>query len=147
VNVRVLRNRLRRVIDAPQAIGIIGAPNSIRACHSQGAIENMDKSPWSAYGRPQKDTDPSAASSGKPDPTFGAAREVMLTHEQLKHYLTRTLQEFNEIRAGRAGYTRMVSEALKPPPRPESIEETLRRLAATSTRAGHRRRDDSSRSR
>lgn len=103
----------------------------------------MDKSPWSAYGRPQNDTDPTAASAGKPDPTFGAAREAMLTHEQLKHYLTRTLQEFNEIRAGRTGYGRMVSEALKPPPRPESIEETLQRLSATSTR-DHQRRGDSS---
>ena len=88
----------------------------------------MDKSPWSAYGRRQNDTKNSPA-SGKPDPTFGAAREVMITHEQLKHYLTRTLQEYNEIRAGRAGYARMVSEALKPPPSPESIEETLRRLS------------------
>ena len=106
----------------------------------------MDKSPWSAYGRPRNDTDPFSASTGKPDPTFGAAREAMLTHEQLRHYLTRTLQEFNEIRVGRAGYSRMVSEALKPPPRPESIEETLRRLSATSTRTPQQR-DDSSRSR
>jgi hypothetical protein len=108
----------------------------------------MDKSPWSAYGRPQNDTDPTAASAGKsdptkPDPTFGAAREAMLTHEQLKHYLTRTLQEFNEIRAGRTGYAHMVSEALKPPPRPESIEETLRRLSGTPTRPPQRRGDSS----
>jgi hypothetical protein len=103
----------------------------------------MDKSPWSAYGRPQNDTESTAANADKPDPTFGAAREAMLTHEQLKHYLMRTLQEFNEIRAGRMGYGRMVSEALKPPPRPESIEETLRRLSATSTRA-HPRRGGSS---
>jgi hypothetical protein len=103
----------------------------------------MAKSPWSAYGRPQNDTEQPAADAGKPDPTFGAAREAMLTHEQLKHYLTRTLQEFNEIRGGRAGYARMVSEALKPPPRPESIEETLRRLSATSTRMQQPRGDSS----
>jgi hypothetical protein len=111
---------------------------SIRDCHSRGSIDDMDKSPWSAYGRPKNDTERTAASADKTDPTFGAAREVMITHEQLKHYLSRTLQEFNEIRDGRAGYGRMVSEALKPPPRPESIEETLRRLSATfsSTRNG-----------
>ena len=96
----------------------------------------MDKSPWSAYGRRQNDTDGTAA-FGKSDPTLGAAREVMLTHEQLKSYLARTLQEFNEIRAGRAGYARMVAEALKPPPRPETIEETLRRLSGG--RAGGQR--------
>jgi hypothetical protein len=99
----------------------------------------MDKSPWSAYGRPKNDHERTAASADKTDLTFGAAREAMLTHEQLKHYLTHTLQEFNEIRAGRAGYARMVSEALKPLPRPETIEETLRRLSATLGRTRNRR--------
>jgi len=78
------------------------------------------------------------------DPTFGIAREAMLTHEQLKRYLARTFQEFNEIRAGRAGYARIISEALKPPPRPESIEETLRRLSGGLPQIGRDRSDPSS---
>ena len=93
----------------------------------------MNNSPWSAYGRIQSNTEDSAA-SGKPDPTFGAARELVATQEQLRRYLARTLQEYHEIRAGRAGYTRIVAETLKPPPRPESIEETLRRLSGEKAR-------------
>ena len=95
------------------------------------------ESPWSAYGRQDKAERPAPGET--PDPTFGAAREVMRTHDQLKRYLARTLQEYEEIRAGRTGYTRIVAEALKPPPGPESIEETLRRLARTSART-HRNR-------
>ena len=97
----------------------------------------MNDSPWSAYGRSQNRTD-QAPRSGAADPTFGAAHEAMLTHEQLKKYLDRTLQEYNEIRAGRAGYVRMVTEALKPPPRPESIEETLRRLTGPQPKVGRK---------
>lgn len=78
-----------------------------------------------------------------PDPTFGIARETMLTHDQLKRYLARTFQEFNEIRAGRTGYAHIVAEALKPPPRPESIEETLRRLSGGLPQV-HRDRSDPS---
>ena len=89
-----------------------------------------NESPWSAYGRQDKAERPALGET--PDPTFGAAREAMRTHDQLKQYLARTLQEYNEIRAGRTGYTRIVAEALKPPPGPESIEETLRRLSVTS---------------
>ncbi len=94
-------------------------------------------SPWSIYGRQEKAD--RAAPGETPDPTFGAAREAMRTHHQLKQYLARTLQEYNEIRAGRTGYTRIVAEALKPAPGPESIEETLRRLSATSA-CRHRNR-------
>ena len=86
-----------------------------------------NESPWSAYGRRHNPDGP--IFSGDTDPTFGAAREAMRTHEQLKQYLARALQEYNEIRAGRAGYARIVADALRPPPRPESIEETLRRLS------------------
>lgn len=67
----------------------------------------------------------------KPDFTFGAVREAMLTQEHLRRYLAQTMQEFNEIRGGRAGYGRIVADALRPWPRPESIEETLRRLSGT----------------
>ena len=102
----------------------------------------MNKSPWSAYGR-REEHGPDAAASGKDDPTLGAARELMRTQEQLKRYLERTIREYNEIRDGRAGYTAIVAEALKPSPRPETIEERLRRLSAEreSTR---RDRDDPS---
>ena len=102
-----------------------------------------NQSPWNAYGRLQSNAD-HAGPTGKPDPTFGAAREVMRTQQQLKAYLARTLHEYNEIRAGRSGYERIVAEAMKPPPRPESIEETLRRLSGGSAAAPRDRGDPSS---
>ena len=89
----------------------------------------MNKSPWSYYGRHDENGSDGAASSNS-DPTLGAARELMLTHEQLRRYLERTLREYQEIRAGRTGYAPLVEEALKPSPRPETIEERLRRLSA-----------------
>jgi len=89
-----------------------------------------NKSPWSAYGRGPVKPD-MMLSTGGIDPTFGAEREASRTREQLKQCLARAMQEFNEIRAGRTGYARIVAEALKPCPRPESIEETLRRLSGT----------------
>jgi hypothetical protein len=88
----------------------------------------MNKSPWSYYGRREENGSGGAASS-QADPTLGAARELMLTHEQLKRYLARTLREYNEIRAGRTGYTTLLEEALKPSPSPETIEERLRRVS------------------
>jgi hypothetical protein len=100
-------------------------------------MDKMNKSPWSAYGRRQENG-PDAAAAGKPDPTLGAARELMLTQEQLKRYLDRTLREYNEIRTGRAGYTAIVAEALKPSPRPETIEERLQRLSAARGKASRR---------
>jgi hypothetical protein len=102
-----------------------------------------DKSPWSAYGR-RPNRSEKAPSSAEPDLTFGAAREVMRTQQQLKAYLERVMQEYNEIRGGRAGYERIVAEALKPPPRPESIEETLRRLSGGHPGARRDRSDPSS---
>src|SRR5688572_27275623 len=102
---------------------------------------DLNKSPWSAYGRQQPK--PDAPFAGRHDPTFGAAREAMLTHEQLKKYLDRTLHEFNEIRAGRTGYQRIISDAMKRPNHPESIEETLRRLSG-AYRAPPRGRSDPS---
>jgi hypothetical protein len=95
----------------------------------------MNKSPWSAYGR-REEIGPDAAAAGKADPTLGAARELMLTHEQMKRYLDRTLREYNEIRDGRAGYGALLAEALKPSPRPETIEERLRRLSAGRSSSG-----------
>ena len=89
----------------------------------------MNKSPWSYYGRREENGSDGTASSDA-DPTLGAARELMLTQEQLKRYLDRTLREYQEIRAGRTGYAPLLEEALKPSPRPETIEERLRRLSA-----------------
>ena len=103
----------------------------------------MNKSPWNAYGR-REENGRDAPGSAKPDPTLGAARELMLTHEQLKRYLDRTLREYNEIRAGRAGYTAIIAEALKPSPRPETIEERLRRLSGARENTPGRRGGPSS---
>jgi hypothetical protein len=87
-----------------------------------------NKSPWSAYGRRQPGGDRFLPTGGI-DPTFGAEREAMRTRQQLKQCLDRAMHEYNAIRLGDAGYARIVAEALKPPSRPESIEETLRRLS------------------
>jgi hypothetical protein len=102
----------------------------------------MNNSPWSAYGRNQDNG--GTPSPGKPDPTLGAAREAMLTHEQLRSYLAHTLHEFNEIRAGRTGYASIVAAALTPPTRPETIEETLRRLSGALTKSRKHPGDSSS---
>jgi len=104
-------------------------------------MDKMNKSPWSAYGRRQENG-PDGAGAGKPDPTLGAARELMLTHEQLKRYIARTLREYNEIRDGRAGYSAIVAEALKPSPRPETIEERLRRLSTAREKPPPRKPGD-----
>ena len=103
----------------------------------------MNKSPWSAYGRRQENGPDNAAPS-KADPTLGAARELMRTQEQLKRYIDRTLREYNEIRDGRAGYTAIVAEALKPSPLPETIEERLRRLSTAREKTSRRKRGDPS---
>ncbi len=88
----------------------------------------MHRSPWSYYGHGSGGPETSPQRSA-PDPTFGAERNVTRTREQLVRYLHRTIEEYSNIRAGERGYQKMIDEALKPPPRPESIEETLRRLA------------------
>jgi hypothetical protein len=87
-----------------------------------------NNSPWSAYGRGPSSGD-RFLPKGQVDPTFGAEREAMRTQAQLKQCLDRAMQEYNAIRVGNAGYARIIAEALKPPSRPESIEETLRRLS------------------
>jgi hypothetical protein len=126
----------RRIIDEQAMVRII------RKLETSGrGRKTMNESPWSAYGRGQYKPE-HAALPASDDPTLGIARETLLTQEQLRKYLDRTLQEYNEIREGRAGYTRIVAEALKPPPRPESIEETLRRLSRAQS--GARKRDASS---
>ncbi|MGE5525631.1 MAG: hypothetical protein ACM3SS_18095 [Rhodospirillaceae bacterium] len=86
----------------------------------------MNKSPWSSYGRPQANTETPAR---RDDPTFGAAAKVARGREQMLRYLQHTLKEYADIRAGRSGYQRLLADALKPSPRPESIEERLRRLS------------------
>lgn len=86
----------------------------------------MNKSPWSSYGR--LPAAPDADASQAPDPTLGAAANVARGREDLVRYLQRTLKEYADIRAGRSGYQRLVADAMQPSPRPESIEERLRRL-------------------
>lgn len=87
----------------------------------------MNRSPWSTYGRapaqPEGGTQPR-----DDDPTFGAAAQVARGREQLVRYLQRALKDYADIRAGRSGYQRLVADALRPSPRPESVEERLRRL-------------------
>lgn len=85
-------------------------------------------SPWSAYGRHHAQREIPGAGAA-PNPGLVVASEVLRTQQLLKQYLANTLHEYNEIRGGRTGYARIVAEALKPAPRPESIEETLRRLS------------------
>jgi hypothetical protein len=87
----------------------------------------MNKSPWSGYGRAPAQPESDEGTS-RPDPTFGAAAQVARGREQLTKYLQRALKEYVAIRAGRSGYQRLVADALKPSPGPESVEERLRRL-------------------
>ncbi len=87
----------------------------------------MNKSPWSSYGRntAQPDAD---TRRRDPDPTFGAEARVARERERLVRYLQSALKEYADIRGGRSGYQRLVADALTPSPRPESVEERLRRL-------------------
>ncbi|HSQ05764.1 MAG TPA: hypothetical protein VLN59_17120 [Burkholderiales bacterium] len=96
----------------------------------------MNTSPWNYYGRlpAKQDADPSPSA---PDPTLGAEKNVTRTRAQLVEYLRRTLAEYSDIRAGQSGYQKMIEDALQPPPRPESIEETLHRLAGRKRRDGN----------
>ena len=87
----------------------------------------MNKSPWSSYGRIPAQAD-TPRDPDRPDVTFGAAAHIARGREQLAEYLQRTLKEYSDIRAGRGGYQRLLADALKPSPRPESIAERLRRL-------------------
>jgi hypothetical protein len=87
----------------------------------------MTTSPWNYYGRPTGKHDETVQRPAE-DPTFGAEAHVARTREQLVQYLRQTLEEYSSIRAGERGYQKMIADALAPPPRPESIEETLRRL-------------------
>ena len=98
----------------------------------------MSTSPWSAYGRlppkPQGKPD-----SGKRDPLSGVLDEVTKGREQLQNYLHGVLREFFEIRSGTTGYGQIISDALAPSTRPETIEERLTRLAREAqTRKGTR---------
>ena len=88
----------------------------------------MSKSPWSAYGRlPPKPQ--GGSKSDKHDPVSGVLDEIMKGREQLQTYLHGVLQEFFEIRSGTTGYRQIISDALAPSNRPETIEERLTRLA------------------
>jgi hypothetical protein len=97
----------------------------------------MSESPWSAYGRlppkPQR-----GSKTEKQDPVKGVLEEALRGREQLETYLHGVLREFFEIRSGNTGYRQIISDALSPSTRPESIEEQLTRLAreAQTRRSG-----------
>jgi hypothetical protein len=87
----------------------------------------MSDSPWNAYGRLPLSA--SSEHSDKTDPIAGVISEVMRGREQLDKYLTGVLREYFEIHSGSAGYRSIITDALAPSDRPETIEERLNRLA------------------
>lgn len=89
----------------------------------------MSTSPWSAYGRiPPKAADRPPAD--KNDPLAGVLNDVVRGRQEIENFLSRLLREYNEIRSGSTGYRPMITDALAPANRPETIEERLTRLAA-----------------
>jgi len=106
------------------ADGISGCNLHFEVIQSEPA---MNKSPWSSYGRLPTEPD-GKSSASRPDPTLGAAANVARGREQLSRYLESALKEYADIRVGRTGYQRLIAAAMTPSPRPESIEERLRRV-------------------
>jgi hypothetical protein len=94
----------------------------------------MNKSPWSAYGRTSQ-TPP--ADTRARDSTFGALANVERGREQLEKYLHGALRDYYEIRSGGRGYQKIIADALRPSPHPETVEEQLRRLANDAVRRRH----------
>lgn len=93
----------------------------------------MNHSPWDYYGRGPVRPEIRARADAQ-DPAFGGSLPVTNGQEQLASYLRGTLKEYSNIRSGPAGYRKMIDAALAPPPRAESIADTLRRLARESVR-------------
>ena len=89
----------------------------------------MSNSPWSAYGRlplSAENTDSTKPTS----PVAGVVNEAIRGREQLEKYLQGVMREYFEIQSGSAGYRSIITGALTPSERPETIEERLNRLAA-----------------
>jgi hypothetical protein len=97
----------------------------------------MHKSPWSYYGRGPVRPEISARATAQ-DPAFGPL-PVVNGQEKLAIYLHGALSEYSKIRSGPAGYRKLIDAVLRPPKRPESIEDTLRRLAGESDRGAQSR--------
>lgn len=89
---------------------------------------NKNKSPWSSYGRLPEPSE-LEPHTDRPDMTFGAAARIARGRRQVAEYIQHALKEYADIRAGQCGYQKLVADALKPSPGPESIEERLRRLS------------------
>jgi hypothetical protein len=88
----------------------------------------MSNSPWSSYGRvPLGSKKPDA--SDERSAVAGVLNEVMRGREQLDKYLNGALREYFEIQSGSSGYRNIITHALTPSDRPETIEERLSRLA------------------
>lgn len=107
----------------------------------------MSNSPWSTYGRIPSlstNTDGFAAADS---PVAGVVNEVLRGREKLDQYLQGVLREYFEIHSGDTGYRNIIAGAMTPLQRPESIEESLNRLAreAESRRPEPRRRHPRSR--
>ena len=89
----------------------------------------MSNSPWSAYGRMPSLTTASEAAASKDNPVAGVVDEVLRGREKLEQYLNGVLREYFEIRSGDGGYRSIIADAMTPSSRPETIEESLKRLA------------------
>lgn len=88
----------------------------------------MNESPWNAYGRIPALSDKTERVAGD-DPVAGVVNEAIRERERLEQYLTGVLREYFEIQSGDAGYRSIITDALTPSSRPETIEEHLNRLA------------------
>jgi hypothetical protein len=88
----------------------------------------MSNSPWSSYGRVPLGSENSDAGD-KRSAVAGVVKEVMRGREQLDKYLNGALREYFEIQSGNSGYRNIITDALTPSDRPETIEERLSRLA------------------
>jgi hypothetical protein len=88
----------------------------------------MSDSPWSAYGRLPLNAD--NTESSKTSPVAAVVNEAIRGRQQLEKYLEGVMREYFEIQKGNAGYRNIITDALTPSERPETIEERLNRLAA-----------------
>lgn len=88
----------------------------------------MTRSPWSHYGRNPK---PAVKTPATPEQhvLHDAAQNVAHGRRLLDRYVGGAVTEFDRIRSGPGGYSKLIRDALTPPARPETIEDTLRRLA------------------
>jgi hypothetical protein len=88
----------------------------------------MKPSPWSHYGRAPKNVRKTPATPEQH--AFAAAADNVAHGRRLaEQYLRGAITEFSHIRSGPDGYQKLVRDVLTPAAFPESIEDTLRRLA------------------